>query len=209
LEAWMSEGSWQAARDFAIAHASDLVHPVAVTCFDRACAERPEILSFRLHRGVLHFAAEAQDEASGFRDAYDLGPDAGRLRAALTSSDPPLSGRTRLALARMYSGQHASEPEAHFLLATVLLGGEEPGEEEFGQRAQSGLGSPEGHSALLGPEHIAEARAVLADCADNAAPYERRDFARRLGAFLAQRPGLEPYAAEFQRIFIEQPRLDR
>ena len=130
LEAWLGGGSWQTGRDFAVAHASDLVHPVTVAYFDRSCAEHPEVLSFRLHRGVLHFAAEAQDEAAGFRDAYDLGLDADRLRAALTASDPPVSGRARLAVARMYSGQHASEPEAHFLLATVLLGGEEPGEEE-------------------------------------------------------------------------------
>jgi hypothetical protein len=114
----------------------------------------------------------------------------------------------RLALARMYSGQHASEPEAHFLLATILLGGEEPGEEEFGPRAQSGPGTPEGHLVLPGPEHLTEARAVLADCADNAAPYERRDFAGRLATFLAQCPGLEPHAAEFQRILIAHPRSD-
>lgn len=205
LEAWLRGGSWQEARDFAVAHAADLVHPVTLTYFDEFCAEHPETLSFRLHRGVLHFAAEAPDHAAGFLDAYELGTDAGRLRAALNASDPPPSGRTRLALARMYSGQHAGEPEAHFLLATVLLGGEEPGQEEFGPREQSGPGTPEGHSALPGPEHLAEARAVLADCAENAAPYELRDFAGRLATFLAQRPGLEPYAAEFQRILIEHP----
>jgi hypothetical protein len=205
LETWLRGGSWQTCRDFAVAHASDLAHPVTVTYFDRICAERPEILSFRLHRGVLHFAAEAQDAAVGFRDAYDLGLDAGRLRAALTASALPLSGSVRLALARMYSGQHAGAPEAHFLLAAILLDGEEPGEEEFGPRAQLGPGTPEGHLVLPGPEHLAEARAVLADCSDNAAPYERRDFAGRLATFLAKRPGLEPYAAELERILVERP----
>lgn len=205
LEAWLSQGSWQASRDFAVAHASDLVHPVTVTYFDRSCAEHPEIPSFRLHRGYLHFAAEAPDAAAGFRDAYDLGRDAGRLMAALTASDPLLPGRTRLALARMYSGNHASEPEAHFLLATVLLGGEEPGEEGSGPRAQSGPETPVEPAVVPVPEYLAEARVVLADCAGNAAPYERDDFARRLAAFTARRPGLEPHAVEFQRILTEQP----
>ncbi|MEY9857094.1 hypothetical protein ABH935_002702 [Catenulispora sp. GAS73] len=202
LEAWLSGGSWQVCRDFACAHADDLVHPITMAHFDGICTGRPDIHSFRLHRGILHFAAEAPDAAAGFRDAYDLGLDAGRLRALLTDSDPPLSGPTRLALARMYSGQYASEPEAHFLLATVLLGGEGSDEEEFGPGTRHWRATSVGSPVSLGPDLLAEVKQALADCADNAVPYERRDCAERLAGFLARRSGLEPYAAEFQHILI-------
>ena len=194
LSAWLSGGDPHASRDFAYAHASDLVRPVTVMNFDRACAEHPEILSFRLHRGILHFAAQAQDPEAGFRAAYELVVDAAGLRAALTASDPSPSGRMRLAFARMYSGQFGDNPEAHFLLATVLLSGEEPGEEEFG--------SPGGPVSL---EHLAEASAVLADCAENSVLFERRDFAVRLAEFLAGRPELEPRAAELMNILTAEP----
>lgn len=78
--------------------------------------------------------------------------------------------------------------------ATVLLSGEEPGEEEFGSAGD-----------LVSREHLAEVSAVLADCAENAVPYGRQDVGRRLAEFLAQRPGLEPQAAEFMTILSEEP----
>jgi hypothetical protein len=208
LRDWLAERSWQAGLDFAVAHAGDLTHHDTVLVFDRTGAEHPEYPWLRLHRGVLHFAAESQDAEAGFRTAYELGTDAGRLRASLTSSDPPLPARTRLALARMYSGQHAHDPEAHFLLATALLDGEKPGEEEFGSRGQHGpetaAGGDVAAQRVVSPEHLAEARVVLAECVDNAAPYERRDFARRLAEFFTRHPGLEPYATEFRQILTNE-----
>jgi hypothetical protein len=40
---WLrSGGRWQVIRDFAVAHASDLVDPATVTVFDRICGSHPE-----------------------------------------------------------------------------------------------------------------------------------------------------------------------
>jgi hypothetical protein len=180
LYAWLSGGSWEVCLDFAVEHAETLVAPALVAHFDWVCDQHLDWLTYRLHRGVLHYAAQAPDPAGGFRDGYDLGTDAGRLRFALTASDPPLSASVRLAIARMYSGQYSDQPEAHFLLAGILLGEQEPSS-----------------------ERLAEARVVLADCAANAAPYERRDFTRRLREFVAEHPALAQSEEEFQRSLIE------
>jgi len=47
-----------------------------------------------------------------------------------------------------------------------------------------------------------EAVAALADCADNAAPFERADFARRLDRLAAEHPEAAPLVAE-HRVLLE------
>ena len=51
---------------------------------------------------------------------------------------------------------------------------------------------------------------MLADCATNAAPYEQRDFARRLVQLTADHPPLAPYLPELQKQLItrEMPAPD-
>jgi hypothetical protein len=88
--------------------------------------------------------------AAGFDAAYDLLADPAR-QAALVS-DKALASDVRLHVARIRSGQAAADPEAHFQLAIAALEAAMPD----------------------------EAAAAVSDCADNAAPYEKRDFARRL-----------------------------
>ena len=85
-----------------------------------------------------------------------------------------LPADARLALARLHSGQSADDPDAHFQLAAATL--------------------------LAG--YPDEAAAALADCADNAAPFERRDFARRLREATAGRPQLAVITAELERILL-------
>jgi hypothetical protein len=83
----------------------------------------------------------------------------------------------KLALARLHSGQSADDPEAHFQLAvTTLL-----------------AGNPD------------EAAAALADCADHAAPYERRDFSHRLVGLSEDHPDLAQAIAGLQQVFDSGP----
>jgi hypothetical protein len=96
----------------------------------------------RLHRGLLGYSATA-----GFDAAYNLRPDTARQRQLLT--DPATPADTRMALARLHSGQAADDPEAHFQLATATL-----------------LAILDQAAPLA-----SEAAAALADCASNAAPY--------------------------------------
>jgi hypothetical protein len=118
----------------------------------------------RLHRGLLGYAVTA-----GFDATYDLLPDSDRQRALRT--DPATPAGTRLALARMRSALAGDDPEAHFQLAAATL-----------------LAIPDESDADTAEEtaaHAREAAAALADCAANAAPYEQRDFARRLNQLAA------------------------
>ena len=124
----------------------------------------------RLHRGLLAYAAIA-----GFDAAYDLRPDTTRQRQMLT--DPATPAGTRLAVARLHSGQADDDPEAHFQLAAITLL----------------AGNPD------------EAAAALADCAGNAAPFERRDFTRRLRQATAGHPQLAAITAELEQILLESP----
>jgi hypothetical protein len=78
----------------------------------------------------------------------------------------------RLALARLHSGQSADDPEAHFQLAvTTLLAG-----------------------------NTDEATAALAACADHAAPYERRNFSRRLDHLSELHADLAQAIASLQQV---------
>ena len=96
----------------------------------------------------LHRGLLTYAAAKGFDAAYTLRADVSRRRTAFTASDPAPPAIIRLALARLHSGQSSDDPDAHFQLATTTL--------------------------LAG--NLREASSALADCADNAAPYERREL---------------------------------
>jgi hypothetical protein len=118
----------------------------------------------------LHRGLLGYAAAAGFDTAYELGADTARQASILHG--PAIPADTRLALARLHSGCAADDPEAHFQLATATL--------------------------LAG--NADEAAAALADCDDNAAPYEKRDFTRRLSELAAEHPQLAPLLAELQQI---------
>jgi hypothetical protein len=101
--------------------------------------------------------------------------DPARRRDAL--AEPSLPAGTRLALARLHSGQSADDPDAHFQLAAAAL--------------------------LVG--YPDEAAAALIDCADNTAPFERRDFARRLRHATAGQPQLSAITAELEEVLFATP----
>jgi tetratricopeptide (TPR) repeat protein len=109
---------------------------------------------------------------AGFDAAYELRADADRRRTAFEAASTAPPAITRLALARMHSGLSADDAEAHFQLAATAL--------------------------LAGKVH--EAAAALADCADHAAPFERRDFSRRLAELIDDMPGLAPVADGLQQV---------
>ena len=98
-------------------------------------------------------------------------------------TDPATPPGTCLAVARLHSGQAADDPEAHFQLATATL------------LAILDAARPQAVGPLA-----REAAAVLADCARNAAPYERRDFTRRLTQLTTDHPDLAPNVTELQPI---------
>ena len=116
-------------------------------------------------------------EKVGAKDVFDLAGMSGtRLQAMI--ADPALPMGTRLALARLHSGQADDDPDAHFQLATLTL-----------------LAILDQAAPLA-----REAAAALADCTANAAPFEQRDFTRCLTQIGAEHPRLAPFTAEFQHI---------
>jgi hypothetical protein len=170
LSDWVGTRTWEQSETFAAAHTGDLLRPAALDILDAIADPDPSDRVLRLHRGLLGCAAVA-----GFDTAYALRADSDERRVTLAQSDLPAG--TRLALARLHSGQSADDPDAHFqLAATTLL-----------------AGNPD------------EAAAALADCADNAAPYERRDFARRLREVTAGQPQLAAIVAELEEILLATP----
>ena len=122
----------------------------------------------------LHRGLLGYAAATGFDTAYALRTDTGRRRAMLARPNAGLPADAWLALARLHSGQSTDDPEAHFQLAAATL--------------QAGI-----------PD---EAAAALADCADNAAPFERRDFARRLRELTAGQPQLAAITTELEQILL-------
>jgi tetratricopeptide (TPR) repeat protein len=184
LGQWLATRTWPASRAFAAAHGDDLLHPAARAVFDDLSSQNPADPMLRLHRGLLGYAATA-----GFDAAYDLLPDTGRQRAMI--ADPATPAATRLAIARMHSGQAADDPVAHFQLAAATL---------LAIENQSGPPAREAADVLA-----REAAAALADCAANAAPYEQRDFARRLSQLGTEHPPLTAYTAELEHILIGKP----
>jgi hypothetical protein len=149
----------------------------------------PADIGLRLHRGLLAYASTA-----GLDDAYDLLHDGDRQQAMI--ADSAIAGETRLAIARMHSALVNDDPEAHFQLATLVL--------------LAILTQADPSSSDVAPALAREAAAVLADCAANAAPYEQRDFARRLAQLTADHPPLAPYLPELQKQLItrEMPAPD-
>lgn len=110
---------------------------------------------------------------AGFERAYEIWADPNCLRDALT--DPTRSANDLLAVVRLDSGLHGYDAEAHFQLAVATL--------------------------LAG--NATEATAAITDCADHAAPYERRDFARRLTQLAAEHSDLGQAIADLKRVVAE------
>jgi hypothetical protein len=177
----MSTRTWTASRAFAADHGDDLLHPATLAMLDHLGNQDPADPDLRLHRGLLGYAATA-----GFDAAYDLLTDTGRQHAI--SADPATPAETRLAVARMHSGQAADDPEAHFQLAALTL-----------------LTIPDQDAPEAAAPLAREAAATLADCAANAAPYEQRDYARRLSQLGTEQPALAPHVAELQRVLTDKP----
>ncbi len=107
----------------------------------------------------LHRGLLACARSTGIDDAYQLLSDASKHQAIFDSADPVGRADFRLALARMRSGQSSDDPEGHFQLALAAM--------------QTGQAD--------------EAWTALVNCAANSAPYEQRDFARRLTLATASR----------------------
>jgi tetratricopeptide (TPR) repeat protein len=173
LEEWIRTPTWAQSQAFAAAHSDDLLDPGTMDILDTISDQDLGDRMFRLHRGLLGYAATV-----GFDAAYALRADTAQRRAELAAaSDLQTSASTRLALARLNSGQSADDPEAHFQLATITLLD----------------GKPD------------EAAAALTDCASNAAPYERRDFARRLREVTAGHPQLAAITGELEQLLLTAP----
>jgi hypothetical protein len=135
LREWISTRTWDQSQAFAAAHADDLLDTTTLSILARFAKRDLRDHTLRLHRGLLGCAASAD-----FDTAYALLADPAQCRAVL--AEPDLPPGTRLALARLHSGQATDDSDAHFQLAVITL--------------------------LAG--HPDETTAVLADCADNAAP---------------------------------------
>ena len=176
LGQWLAAPTWVASRAFAAAHGDSLLHPATRAILDDLNNKNPADLGLRLFRGLLGYAATV-----GFDAAYDLLPDTDHQRAVI--ADPATSAGIRLAVARMHSAQAADDPEAHFELAAITL-----------------LGIPDQANTEAASPLTREAAAALSDCTANAAPYERRDFVRRLSQLGAEHPALTPYIIELQDI---------
>jgi tetratricopeptide (TPR) repeat protein len=172
LHEWLRSRSWAQSAAFATANASELLHPGSADLLDELCDQNPRDHKLRLHHGLLGYAA-----AAGFDAAYGYVTDAEYRRLALEVSDSNMLEATRLALARLHSGQSTDDPDAHFRLAVTTLLAGNPG----------------------------EAVAAMVDCADHAAPYERRDFSRRLAWFNGQHPDLGQVIAKLQQILTKEP----
>ena len=180
LQQWLATRTWTESRAYATAHSGELLHPTTRAILADLGDQDPANPTVRLHRGLLAYGTTA-----GFDAAYDLRPDTTRQRHMLT--DPATPAGTRLALARLHSGQADDDPEAHFLLATTTL------------------------LAILdqAAQLAREAAAALADCASNAAPYEQRDFTHRLAQLGTEHPQLAPFTAGLQQILTNKPDATR
>jgi tetratricopeptide (TPR) repeat protein len=179
LEQWLNTPTWAASRAFAAAHSKELLHPTAQAILNDVSNQDPADTVLRLHRGLLGYAA-----AAGFDAAYDLLPDTARQQAMIM--DPATPAATRLAIARLHSGQADDDPEAHFQLAALTL-----------------------LTILNQTAPLArEATAAIADCAANAAPFEQRDFTRRLAQIGTEQPRLAPFTAELKHILTSNTGTD-
>lgn len=176
LEQWLATRTWEASRAVATAHSGELLHPTTLAILDDLGDHDPDDTILRLHRGLIAYAA-----AAGFDVAYDLLSDSTRQQQILI--DPATLAGIRLAVARLHSGQADDDPEAHFQLATTTL-----------------LAILDQTAPLA-----REAAAALADCASNSAPYEQREFTRRLAQLGTEQPLLAPLTAGLQHILTGGP----
>ncbi len=129
------------------------------------------------HELRLHRGLLSYAVLAGTDAAYQLRADAHQLLAALDTTGPADTPIAHLALARLNSGLRYDDPHAHFRLTTASL--------------------------LAG--NADEAAAAVTECADNAAPYERRDFTQRLGQLAADRPHLASLIADLQHVLRGSP----
>ena len=178
---WLETPSWTASQAFASTRSDELLYPGALAILDARGNQDPADIGLRLHRGLLAYASTA-----GLDDAYDLLHDGDRQQAMI--ADSAIAGETRLAIARMHSALVNDDPEAHFQLATLVL------------LAILTQADPSGSD--VAPALAREAAAVLAYCAANAAPYEQRNYVRRLAQLTADHPPLAPYLPELQKQFM-------
>jgi hypothetical protein len=120
----------------------------------------------------LHRGILSYAAAAGFESAYDFCLDPQRIGDVLAGAAPEMAVAEVLALARMYSVLSSDDPEAHYALAAQAL--------------------------LAG--NLKEAAAALSDCADHAAPFERKDFSRRIAHLGEQQPELKQAIEELSLI---------
>jgi hypothetical protein len=182
LEQWLATRTWEASRAFAAMHSGELLHPTTLAILDELGDHDLADATLRLYRGLLGYAITA-----GFDAAYDVLSDSTRQQQMLI--DPATPAGARLAVARFHSGQAADDPEAHFQLAATTL------QAILNQTARLDQTAPLAR----------EAAAALADCASNAAPYERREFTRRLAQLGTEHMLLAPLTAGLQHILTGEP----
>ena len=187
LNEWLSAPTWTASRAFAVDHSDELLNPITAALLDGLSRQHPASSELQLFGALLGYAAGV-----GFDAVYDLLADPARQAAML--SDPATDIADRLALAQMRRGQAADDPEAHFQYAVETL-----------RAIAAVLGTadatlPVGDitAALTG-----EAAAAVADCAANAAPWEQRDFGRRLAELADEHPQLAPQITELRDILSQ------
>lgn len=178
LGQWLAAPSWTASRDFASACSDELLHPETMAILDANGNQDPANQVVRLHRGLLTYAG-----MEGLDEAYALLADVNRQKAMI--ADPAVAEETRRAAARLHSGLVSDDPEAHFELARLIL------------LAVPNQDSSPGTDSV--PVLAREAAAALADCAANAAPWEQREFARRLRRLSTGYPSLAPYLPELEK----------
>ena len=176
LQEWIYAPSWLQSQRFAAANASNLLHPTTWAILENLSAQNPGDQTLRLHRGLLAYAATA-----GFDAAYELSQTR-PSGSAYSRSRPGTPASTRLALARLHSGQSPTTPK----------------------RTSSSSPPPCSPSSKDRPARPRSA-AALTDCAGNAAPYERRDFTRRLAQLGSEQPHLASLTAELQQILNSEP----
>jgi Trypsin-like peptidase domain/Tetratricopeptide repeat len=182
LEQWLATRTWEVSRAFAATHSGELLQPTTLAILDDLGDHDLANATLRLHRGLLAYAITA-----GFDAAYDVLSDSTLQQQMLI--DPATPAGARLAVARFHSGQADDDPEAHFQLAAATL------------QAILDQAAPLDQTSPL----AREAAAALADCASNAAPYERREFALRLAQLGTEHVLLAPLTAGLQHILTAEP----
>ena len=187
LQQWLATPTWTASRAFAAAHGGELLHRTTVAILDDLRRTRPRQPDARLHRGLLAYAATAGIRCR-LRPGARHGPAAGD---AHRPGDPPAVPAWR---SPGCTADKRRRPEAHFQYAVETL-----------RAIAAVLGTadatlPVGDitAALTG-----EAAAAVADCAANAAPWEQRDFGRRLAELADEHPQLAPQITELRDILSQ------